>query len=65
MRRLIKNLFGDIFTAAVGSVAGVPEIIEGAGQLSEADKLPGILKLIQGVVIVLLGALSSTKPEQK
>ena len=45
MKKLIKNLFGDIFTTAVGSVAGVPEIIEGAGQLSEehAGRRDGIM----------------------
>jgi hypothetical protein len=60
MRKLFKNIFGDLFTSTAGAVLGIPEIIEGFETLP-ADKTTGILKLTVGIGTLLLGLLSKIK----
>ena len=61
MKRLLKNIFGDLLTTATGSTIGATDILEGIQDLNQPDKTTGILKIIKGAVIILLGALSTTK----
>lgn len=61
MKRLFKNIFGDILTTATGSTIGAADILEGIQDLNQPDKTTGILKIIKGAIIILLGALSTTK----
>ena len=61
MKKLLKNIFGDALTTAAGSIAGTPDIIEGVQDLNQPDKTAGILKILKGVIIILLGALTTSK----
>lgn len=61
MKKLLKNIFGDKLTTAAGSIAGAPDIIEGVQDLNQPDKTAGILKILKGVIIIFLGALTTSK----
>jgi hypothetical protein len=61
MKRLFKNIFGDLLTTATGSTIGGADILEGIQDLQNPDKTAGILKILKGAIIIILGALSTTK----
>lgn len=60
MKKLFKNILGDLVTTGTGAALGIPTIQEGL-QALPIDKTTGILKLVIGVGTLILGLLSSTK----
>ena len=64
MKKLIKNIFGDLFTSGAGAALGLPTIIEGIETLPN-DKATGIGKIIVGAGTLLLGLLSRIKQDPK
>tara|TARA_R110000868_G_scaffold29385_1_gene109155 strand:- start:274 stop:474 length:201 start_codon:yes stop_codon:yes gene_type:complete len=59
---LLKNILGDIFTTGTGAALGFPTIEEGIHTLP-TDRTTGIIKIIIGVGTLLLGLLTTTKPQ--
>jgi hypothetical protein len=60
MKKLFKNIFGDLFTSASGAALGLPTIIEGIETLP-SDKATGIAKILIGAGTLFLGLLSRVK----
>ena len=60
MKKLFKNILGDLVTSGSGAALGIPSIQEGL-QTLPTDKATGILKLVIGIGTLILGLLSSTK----
>jgi hypothetical protein len=63
MKKLIKNIFGDLSTSTSGAALGLPTIIEGIETLP-ADRATGILKITIGVGTLLLGLFSRVKADK-
>lgn len=60
MKKLIKNIFGDMFTSTAGTLLGIPTIIEGI-ETANTDKASGILKITIGISTLILGLISRIK----
>jgi hypothetical protein len=60
MKKLIKNIFGDLFTSTAGTLLGVPTIIEGI-ETASTDKASGILKITIGISTLILGLISKIR----
>jgi hypothetical protein len=57
MKKLINNIFGDLFTSTAGTLLGIPTIMEGI-EAAQTDKATGILKITIGVSTLILGLIS-------
>jgi len=57
MKKLFKNIFGDLITSTGGAVLGLPTIIEGV-EILPTDKAQGVIKIVIGVGTLLLGLLT-------
>jgi hypothetical protein len=57
MKKLIHNIFGDLFTSTAGTLLGIPTIMEGI-EIASTDKATGILKITIGVSTLILGLIS-------
>lgn len=60
MKKLFKNILGDLVTTTSGAALGIPTIQEGL-QTLPVDKTTGVLKLIIGIGTLILGLISTTK----
>ena len=60
MKKLIKNIFGDLFTSTAGTLLGVPTIIEGI-ETASTDKARGILIITIGISTLILGLISKIR----
>jgi hypothetical protein len=60
MKKLIKNIFGDLFTSTAGTLLGVPTIMDGI-ETASTDKATGILKITIGVSTLILGLISKIR----
>jgi len=54
MKRIFENAIKDLLTSILGSVAGVPMIIEGVTSKDNA-------KIVEGIAIFILGLVSYSK----
>jgi hypothetical protein len=60
MKKLIHNIFGDLFTSTAGTLLGRPTIMEGI-EIASTDKATGILKITIGVSTLILGLISKIR----
>ena len=60
MKKLINNIFGDLFTSTAGTLLGIPTIMEGI-EVAQTDKATGILKITIGVSTLILGLISKIR----
>jgi hypothetical protein len=63
MKKIFKNIFGDLWTSTAGTILGVPEIMEGIETLPN-DRANGLLKITIGVGTLLLGLLTRVKEDK-
>lgn len=54
MKRILQNAIGDLLTSLLGTLAGLPQLIEGIQTHDGA-------KIIEGAGLLLLGLVSNSK----
>jgi hypothetical protein len=58
MKRIFKNALGDLLTSALGSLAGLPVLVEGIATKNTA-------KILEGAGLLLLGLVSNSKEKDE
>ena len=54
MKRIFKNAIGDVLTSVLGSLAGIPVLIEGI-------QTKNAVKILEGAALFILGLVSNTE----